>query len=53
MIADDGDVLHEHKRRGRRHLALRLRRKAPIEDWVQLAIDRQKADRLRGDLLAG
>jgi isocitrate dehydrogenase len=32
--------------RGRRHLALRLRRKAPIEDWVQLAIDRQAGHRL-------
>jgi isocitrate dehydrogenase len=36
-----------------RYLALRQRRKAPIEDWVNLAIDRQKADGLRGDLLAG
>jgi isocitrate dehydrogenase len=52
MILDDGTVLHEHKVEKGDIWRSASANKAPIEDWVNLAIDRQKADRLRGDLLA-
>ncbi len=44
MILDDGTVLHEHKVEAGDIWRSASTRKAPIEDWVNLAIDRQKAE---------
>ncbi|WP_407496164.1 NADP-dependent isocitrate dehydrogenase [Pseudooceanicola sp. MF1-13] len=44
MILDDGTVLHEHKVEKGDIWRSASARKAPIEDWVNLAIDRQKAE---------
>ncbi|MCL4153407.1 UNVERIFIED_CONTAM: hypothetical protein GTU68_009116, partial [Idotea baltica] len=44
MILDDGTVLHEHKVEAGDIWRSASARKAPIEDWVNLAIDRQKAE---------
>ncbi len=43
MILDDGTVLHAHKVEKGDIWRSASARKAPIEDWVNLAIDRQKA----------
>lgn len=43
MILDDGTVLHEHNVEAGDIWRSASVRKAPIEDWVRLAIDRQKA----------
>ncbi|SDO21233.1 isocitrate dehydrogenase [Lutimaribacter pacificus] len=43
MILDDGTVLHEHKVQAGDIWRSASARKAPIEDWVNLAIERQKA----------
>jgi isocitrate dehydrogenase len=42
-VLDDGTVLHQHKVASGDIWRSASTRKAPIEDWVQLAIDRQKA----------
>ncbi|SMY08001.1 NADP-dependent isocitrate dehydrogenase [Flavimaricola marinus] len=47
MILDDGTVLHEHKVEAGDIWRSASARKAPIEDWVNLAIDRQKAEGCR------
>lgn len=47
MIMDDGTVLHEHKVEAGDIWRSASARKAPIEDWVNLAIDRQKAEGCR------
>jgi isocitrate dehydrogenase len=44
MIAANGDVLHEHEVEAGDIWRSASTRKAPIEDWVQLAISRQKAE---------
>ncbi|WGW04282.1 NADP-dependent isocitrate dehydrogenase [Tropicibacter oceani] len=44
MILDDGTVLHSHDVEAGDIWRSASSRKAPIEDWVQLAIDRQKAE---------
>ena len=44
MILDDGTVLHEHKVEASDIWRSASARKAPIQDWVNLAIDRQKAE---------
>jgi isocitrate dehydrogenase len=44
MIAANGDVLHEHRVEAGDIWRAASTRKAPIEDWVQLAIDRQRAE---------
>jgi isocitrate dehydrogenase len=44
MILDDGSVLHEHKVEKGDIWRSASTRKAPIVDWVHLAIDRQKAE---------
>ncbi|MGJ8602977.1 MAG: NADP-dependent isocitrate dehydrogenase [Marivita sp.] len=44
MILGDGTVLHEHAVDAGDIWRSASTRKAPIEDWVQLAIDRQKAE---------
>ena len=44
MILDDGTVLHEHKVEAQDIWRSASARKAPIEDWVNLAISRQKAE---------
>ncbi|MFW5655232.1 MAG: NADP-dependent isocitrate dehydrogenase [Roseicyclus sp.] len=44
MILDDGTVLHEHKVAAGDIWRSASTRKAAIEDWVQLAIDRQAAE---------
>ncbi|MEM1073624.1 MAG: NADP-dependent isocitrate dehydrogenase [Pseudomonadota bacterium] len=44
MTAANGDVLHEHKVQTGDIWRSASTRKAPIEDWVKLAIDRQKAE---------
>ena len=44
MILDDGTVLHEHKVEEGDIWRSASTRKAPIEDWVSLAISRQKAE---------
>lgn len=41
MIAANGDILHEHAVEAGDIWRSASTRKAPIEDWVQLAIDRQ------------
>ncbi|MDK3075754.1 NADP-dependent isocitrate dehydrogenase [Sedimentitalea sp. JM2-8] len=43
MIAANGDVLHEHQVEAGDIWRSSTAKKAPIEDWVQLAIDRQAA----------
>ena len=43
MVAQDGTVLHEHSVQKGDIWRSASARKAPIEDWVQLAIDRQAA----------
>ncbi|WP_136637368.1 NADP-dependent isocitrate dehydrogenase [Pseudooceanicola onchidii] len=43
MILDDGTVLHSHEVQAGDIWRSASARKAPIEDWVNLAIDRQKA----------
>ncbi len=47
MILDDGTVLHQHDVQPGDIWRSASARKAPIEDWVQLAIDRQKATGFR------
>jgi isocitrate dehydrogenase len=44
MILDDGTVLHSHKVEAGDIWRSASARKAPIEDWVNLAISRQKAE---------
>ena len=44
MIAANGDVLHQHQVEAGDIWRAASTRKAPIEDWVRLAIDRQKAE---------
>jgi isocitrate dehydrogenase len=44
MYAANGDLLHEHTVEAGDIWRSASTRKAPIEDWVQLAIDRQKAE---------
>ncbi|WP_300586195.1 NADP-dependent isocitrate dehydrogenase [Marivita sp.] len=44
MILVDGTVLHEHAVEAGDIWRSASTRKAPIEDWVQLAIDRQRAE---------
>ena len=44
MIAANGDVLHQHSVEKGDIWRAASTRKAPIEDWVRLAIDRQKAE---------
>ncbi len=44
MILDDGTVLHEHKVEAGDIWRSASTRKAPIEDWVNLAIARQKTE---------
>ncbi|KEJ89066.1 NADP-dependent isocitrate dehydrogenase [Sulfitobacter donghicola] len=44
MILDDGTVLHEHTVEAGDIWRSASARKAPIEDWVNLAISRQKAE---------
>ncbi|MGI3168308.1 NADP-dependent isocitrate dehydrogenase [Pseudooceanicola sp. C21-150M6] len=44
MILDDGAVLHSHAVEAGDIWRSASARKAPIEDWVNLAIDRQKAE---------
>ncbi|CUH80791.1 NADP-dependent isocitrate dehydrogenase [Tropicibacter naphthalenivorans] len=43
MILEDGTVLHQHEVEANDIWRSASARKAPIEDWVNLAIDRQKA----------
>ena len=43
MILDDGTVLHQHTVQAGDIWRSASARKAPIEDWVKLAIDRQQA----------
>ena len=43
MILEDGSVLHEHGVEAGDIWRSASARKAPIEDWVHLAIDRQAA----------
>jgi len=47
MILADGTVLHQHKVEAGDIWRSASARKAPIEDWVNLAIDRQKAEGCR------
>ncbi|MFK7754279.1 MAG: NADP-dependent isocitrate dehydrogenase [Sedimentitalea sp.] len=47
MILDDGTVLHSHDVEAADIWRSASTRKAPIEDWVNLAIDRQKAEGCR------
>ncbi len=44
MVAANGDVLHEHAVEAGDIWRSASTRKAPIEDWVKLAISRQKAE---------
>ncbi|MEP5193706.1 MAG: NADP-dependent isocitrate dehydrogenase, partial [Roseobacter sp.] len=44
MTAANGDLLHEHAVEAGDIWRSASTRKAPIQDWVQLAIDRQKAE---------
>jgi isocitrate dehydrogenase len=44
MILTDGTVLHEHAVEAGDIWRSASTRKAPIQDWVQLAIDRQRAE---------
>ncbi len=43
MVLDDGSVLHQHEVQEGDIWRAASARKAPIEDWVNLAIDRQRA----------
>ncbi|WP_320179078.1 NADP-dependent isocitrate dehydrogenase [Roseovarius pacificus] len=43
MVLDDGSTLHEHSVQAGDIWRSASARKAPIEDWVNLAIERQKA----------
>jgi len=45
VVAGNGDVLHEHRVEAGDIWRMASVRKAPIENWVQLAIDRQKAEK--------
>ena len=47
MVLGDGTVLHEHKVAQGDIWRSASARKAPIEDWVNLAIDRQRAEGCR------
>jgi isocitrate dehydrogenase len=47
MILNDGTVLHEHTVEAGDIWRSASARQAPIEDWVNLAIDRQKAEDCR------
>lgn len=47
MILDDGTVLHEHAVKAGDIWRSASTRKAPIEDWVNLAIDRQRSEGCR------
>jgi len=47
MILDDGTVLHSHAVQAGDVWRSASSRRAPIEDWVNLAIDRQKAEGIR------
>ena len=47
MILADGSVLHQHKVEAGDIWRSASTRKAPIEDWVNLAIDRQRAEGCR------
>ncbi|MGR3804634.1 NADP-dependent isocitrate dehydrogenase [Marinibacterium profundimaris] len=47
MVLDDGTVLHSHAVEAGDIWRSASARKAPIEDWVNLAIDRQKAEGCR------
>ncbi len=47
MILDDGTVLHQHEVAAGDIWRSASARKAPIEDWVHLAIERQKATGFR------
>ncbi|PTX55465.1 isocitrate dehydrogenase [Litoreibacter ponti] len=47
MILDDGTVLHQHEVEAGDIWRSASTRKAPIEDWVNLAISRQKAEGCR------
>jgi len=47
MILEDGSVLHSHEVKAGDIWRSASARKAPIEDWVNLAIDRQKAEGCR------
>ncbi|WP_340297166.1 MULTISPECIES: NADP-dependent isocitrate dehydrogenase [unclassified Roseobacter] len=44
MILEDGTVIHEHSVEAGDIWRSASARKAPIEDWVNLAIDRQRAE---------
>jgi isocitrate dehydrogenase len=44
LIATNGDVLHQHEVEAGDIWRAASTRKAPIEDWVRLAIDRQRAE---------
>jgi isocitrate dehydrogenase len=44
LIAANGDILHEHAVEAGDIWRAASARKAPIEDWVKLAIERQKAE---------
>ena len=44
MILEDGTVIHEHAVEAGDIWRSASERKAPIEDWVNLAIDRQRAE---------
>jgi isocitrate dehydrogenase len=52
VVLEDGSVLHEHSVQAGDIWRSASARKAAIEDWVNLAVERQKADRLSVDLLA-
>ncbi len=47
MVLDDGTVIHEHSVTAGDIWRSASTRKAPIEDWVKLAIDRQRAEGCR------
>jgi isocitrate dehydrogenase len=47
MVLDDGSVLHQHKVAAGDIWRSASANKAPIEDWVNLAIERQKATSYR------
>lgn len=44
MVLANGDILHEHEVEAGDIWRSASTKQAPIEDWVQLAIDRQKAE---------
>jgi len=47
LVLDDGTVLHQHDVEANDIWRSASARKAPIEDWVNLAIDRQRAEGCR------